>query len=455
MEIFQLQAKDTVIRINDSDVVTTLGLPGIQNFSWEPTMNESYKEELGNKGYAGQSTKPEVSGSFDVNASGSTVAFLRRMIKSFSAGGEFEGYLGQDNEGLIRETQLEDAVFDVVVAKKANEEFTRSELLTRMYLSSLSFSASADGDASETFGFAGDIGEIFVDPMHDLVAVPVVRGDEGGANLTTEIFIEGVLADTATDVEATAVWRIHHIQQEDERIDAADLTVLLVDTDADTTMDSTVLTVAGTTLRQGAKLTAVMYRKTPGDFPTINYPTTARFIEADQIDIYLVKKSVTDIEALLDAGTHTLVDNTNNGLTEINLDGQEVLRIQSADINVDLRREALRQIKRTTKGNAIYHRSATYPLSITSSLSAYETDLALWRKIVGAGATDVLDLTGFEDTDNQIVIRYYIDNVCVQAIALLDGAVTGRGSSVGTGGSRATENWSFTGSKLAIEGTVL
>jgi hypothetical protein len=429
--IFQLQAKDAILRINNTDC-----LNAVQGFNWEPTMNEEYKEELGNEGYAAQSAEPEVAGSFDVTATGATVTFLNRMIKNVDGTGEFLGYRGTTNEGLITESDLEFAQFDLILAKKANEIFTRSELLERMYLSSLSISANADGDASETYNFEGELGEVYRGAMRDLLSVPVTRASD-----TTLTIPAPYTVDTAADVNAGADWRIHH-----------------VDVDGERHMD-TELTVAGQTItltdgyvRRGVKLSVVIFRKAPGQFPTIVAATSARFIRANKVSLYLVDKADVDIEALLAAGTHTLVSNHNNLKTEIDLSGEEVLRVQSADISVDLQREALRQLLNNDRGTSVYYRSATFPLPITSSLSSLETDLKDWQKIEGASDTDVLTIKGFEGRQFQIVLRYFYEDKCVQATTLLDAQVTGRGSSVSVGG-RAEVSWGFTGSKLRIEGT--
>lgn len=423
-EIFQLQGKDSVLRLNHYAAVNA-----VQSFDWSPTFNEELYDELGNAEHTAQSISPEVSGSFEMTATGSTVAFLKRMINKYNAGtGEFEGYLAgdpasADNAGTITGSELERAIFDLIEAKKANEAFTRSLLLPRMHLSQLAWRADSNGAATETYSFEGELAEVYRDPMHDLVSVPVVRKD--AATVTVPA---GFTLDPATG------YAMVQLMVDDEIIDAASLTE-----NATTPND---VDVAGFAIPIGARLALVLYKAVPGAFPAIDYPTTSRFVRADDIDIFLVPKATVDIAGLADAALNAHVFSASDRL----------LRVQSADINVDLRREALRQIAQNSRNTSVYYRAATYPLAVTASASSFETDLADWQKIQGKNGTDVLNLGDFENMEWQLVLRYYKGSSVLQTIAFMDARVSGRSARVSVGG-RAEVTWNFTGSAIKIEGS--
>jgi hypothetical protein len=174
--IFQLQAKDTVLRLGSYDA-----LNGVQNLNIDTSMNTEHELQLGDANFVAQTSLPSTTGSFEAKATGSLSAFLSRMIYTVTpATGEFAGYLaGASQTGLntqlIRETDLQFAVFDLIESKKADEVFDRSTLIPRAHLTSISISAKADGTASESYAFEGDILEIYRKPFHDLVSLAGTR----------------------------------------------------------------------------------------------------------------------------------------------------------------------------------------------------------------------------------------------------------------------------------------
>jgi hypothetical protein len=78
-------------------------------------------------------------------------------------------------QGSYSESRLQFAVFDLIESKKADEVFDRSTLIPRAHLTSISISAKADGTASESYAFEGDILEIYRKPFHDLVSLAGTR----------------------------------------------------------------------------------------------------------------------------------------------------------------------------------------------------------------------------------------------------------------------------------------
>lgn len=456
MAIFQVQSKDTVVKLN-----WYTALNSIQNFEWTPAFNEEYYKELGNEGYAAYSIQPDLTGSFDMTATGSTVAFLRRMIQDFSAG-EFNGYKAgapdstTHNDATITGADLEFAVFDVIEAKKPHEVFSRSTILPRCMLSSLSMRADSNGTASETYSFEGELADVFRSPYHDLVSIPLTRQ---GASTTVLAVpdVPGTGNPYAVDVSggpsiADAEWIIAYLMVEEVRIDGTVANIVAQYTS--NVFDGTITLQSPHTAALGQRVHAIIYKKTAGSFPTMGTPpANARFVRADDISIWLVKKSDIDLyaQADLNAGAVT------TALTDARL----FLRVQSADINIDLRREALRQIKKSKNGS-IYYRAATYPLNITASATTLESDLADWSRMQGkdfGGAevsttidlTKLLNLLDFESQEWQLVMRYYKSDTLLQTTALCDAKITNRSTRVAVDG-RAEVTWNFTGSLIKISG---
>lgn len=450
--IFQLQAKDAVVHFGAFE-----GLNCLQSFQWDGALNAQQLSQLGSVAYDATTITPEVSGSFEARQTGSTAAFLSRMIYTLDGAGEFTGYLAGsvtghgDNTKLIRETDLERAIFDIVESKKANEVFDRSTLIPGATLSSLSMSVSSDGVATESYSFQGDLLEIYRKPMHDMIALPVVRH---AATPTTTIDVPNPFKVESTVVDAAATHKIKFLMIDNIRVDATDL-VVTIGTPYQVAL-SAAAQARGVTIGLGSRLSLVVYAKTPGAFPTITYPTAARFVKGDQVDIWLV-----DPAALFTTGGSTdTVENLLNAGKDFNaipfLDSDLALRLQSYSLNVDLRRESLREIRKNDRGNTIYYRAATYPLNITGSLSSLETDLNDWAKfqaknLYGSATPDVLNFADFEGKTFVLVARYYKAGTPLQTVGCLDATVSSLNGNISVGG-RAGRSWSLLGSKFALKG---
>lgn len=431
-QIFQVQGKDAVVHIGPYPAINAM-----QNFNWDPRFNEEYLNQLGDPNYMAQLITPEVSGSFENIATGCTVAILRSMLVKKTAG-EFVGFERGDpaaadpNEGTITSVDLENAVFDVIEAKRPNQTFSRSTLLPRMHLSSIAMRADANGRASETYNFEGELVRIFPTGKHDVFAVPCSRVAASDVNMSVNystwdsIEISGGAADYV--------------------IAFAMIDEIVVPTTAITVSAPGLFTFSAPYSAQiGSRVMLYVYKRVPGSFPTIEYPTQARFVKANQIDIFLVPTSTVDIAAM-----------SPGDLMAYDFDGaDQVLRAQSVDLNIDLRREALRQIAKTDTGNAVYYRAATYPLNVTSSINVLETTMDLHAKLQDKDVdVDILDLASFEGHEWQIVIRYYFEGDPMQTTAFTNARVSGRGTRVQAAG-RAEINWAFTGSNIIFEGVTV
>lgn len=458
MAVFRIKSSDVLIRFGWYDALNS-----IQSFDWSPTFNEQYFQELGNDGYAAISIEPELSGSLEFTGTGSTVAFLRRMIAAYDGSGEFTGFLAGSptsathNVGTIDSNQLEYAIFDLIEAKKANEEFQHSTVIPRAALSTIAFTADAAGVATETYTFEGEPVHVFPQPWHDVISIPLTRDFVSPDTTLVVPDVPGTSNPYAIEVTGganmdDADWVLAYIYIDDVEIEGTGANVV-----ADWTggaFDGT-LTLLGNTAPLGSRITAIIYRKVPGQMPTLNTPpSNARFVRANSIDLFLVKKSVIDLWAQPDLNAAPV--------TAALTDERQFLRVQSMDMTIDLRREALRQLKKAK--SSIFYRAATYPLNITGSLSLLEHDLSDWamlqEKVRNGTETPealeldkLLNILDFEDQEWQLVVRYYKDDTVIQTMALCDARISGYTSRVAVEGN-VEITWNMTGSLWKVSGAI-
>jgi hypothetical protein len=445
--VFQIQAKDSVFRIGPALTAVSM----IQNFSYDVNSNEERMEQLGDVNFVAITQTPEISSSFEIYSTGSLSQMLANLIYGINAStGEFEAPTGVSaNTKLWRESDLERAVFDLVNCKKANESFVRSEVFTRLHLDSINIKADASGMASETYQAGGDLVEIFRGGKQDAYVVPCVRKT---ASPLTTITMPAPFATVTegTTVDAGSAYKLYAIDVNGDRIQPSEVTIAT--SSADIVLTGGAIS-AGRSFPLGAKISIIVYRKTPNPFPTLTYATTARFVKADKIDIFLVDPAATytlggftvTTEAHLTAGRdfnlipYTLSD--------------RVLRVQSVDMTVNMNRESLKQIAKNDRGNAIFYRAVTFPLDIQATVSMLERDLSEWEKITGKTSTDVLDLASFENKEWMLIIRYYLPSgTALQTVGLLNARVVSPKMNIAVKG-RVENSFVFSGSKFAVQGT--
>lgn len=447
MAIFQLQAKDEVCSINQFDALNC-----VQNFNWDVAMNAQNLSQLGDQNYTAQTITPEVTGSFEVYDSGVIASFLNRMIYSLDAGTqEFMGYRGISNATLIRETDLERAVFDFIDKKKANEVFDRAKVMMRCHLATIAMSLKADGESSETYTFQADQTEIFRNSFRDFVSIPCTRTV---ATPDSSVDVPAPFTVEAAVVDPTADYHIYALDIDGDRVMAADL--VATSGTPYTVALSAAKIAAGVTIPLGSKTSLMAYKKTPGAFPTITFPTSARFVKGDKIDIFLVDPTSTfTVSGATDTVPNLLTAGKDFNLVPF-LQSDLLLRVQSLDLNIDLRREALKEIRRNDRGNSIFYRAATFPLQCTGQMSVFETDLNTWAKLqhknaYGSATPDILNLADFENQEWMLIARYYKGTTVLQTVGFLNARVDNPGTK-GAVNSRATESWNWTASQIAIQG---
>lgn len=444
--IFQIQAKDSVFRIGANLGAVSM----LQNFSWDVNSNEERMEQLGDANFVAITQMPEISCSFEAYSTGSLSSFLSQIVYGIDGAGEFVSPAGT-NARLFTETDLERAVFDIVNCKKANEVFTRAEVLSRLHLDSITISAKSDGVGTDSYQCSGDLVEIYKSPQHDVYAVPCIRK---AASPTTTITMPAPFATLteAVTVDAAATFRLYAIDVNGDRYAPADVTIATANADIVLTAGAT---AAGKTFPLGAKISIIVYRKIAGTFPSVVYGTTARFVKPEKTDIFLVDPTATYLAGgqTRTVAAHLAAAQDFNTIPFTLTD--RILRCQSVDLSINLNREALKQLAKNDRGNAIFYRAATFPLKVDANVSMLETDLAMWQRVTGKLSTDVLDLASFENKEWMLIIRNYLpNNTVVQTMGLLNARVVSPKMSIATKG-RVEASFQFVGSKLAVQGAVV
>lgn len=415
--VFQIQAKDSVVRLGAFDAVNA-----IQNLSLDPTFNEENFSELGNKNFTATARSPETSGSFEVTATGSIPSVLARMIYNYTT----QEYLFDPSTGgntySITEDDFENAIFDVLNLKRPGGAFDQATVVPNAQLTGFSLRADATGTASETYTFEADRQESYFKPYHDMVSVPL--------NTITATTAEIPSAFTSTIDSGT--YHIMKVFKDDEEFDST----LASWSDTDTI---TVTGAAFETIAPFNRVTALLYKIAAGSFPTIFYPTTARFVKGDRVDVWLVNSGTTTTDA------------------------NRLLKCQSVDMNIDLSRDALQQIKRNDNLNTTYWRGLNFPLNITATLTVTEVDLAMWAGLEGQtlnqaadvdtiDANNLMDLVSFET--QKLELKYYRqgNDTALCTIVVTDMDINGFGDAQQVGG-RLERTIGLTGSNMTIEGT--
>lgn len=421
-QVFQVQAKDSVVLFNAFPA-----LNAVQNLSLDPAFNEENLNELGNASYAATSRTPETAGTFDVTSTGASASILARMLYNYTTQAYLFDPTTQGNDYSITETDLEYMVFDLINLKQPGESFSEATLVPNANLTGFTFTVDATGLATETYSFEADLQEALYTPYHDLVSVPCTSTD---ADTIT------IPAAYQSDINSGTYADPLYVFKDNQKYSHSDGSPPVW-------ASNTTIDVPNAELNTSApynRVMAILFKRTPGTFPTIYYPTTARFMRGDRIDIWLV-----------DSGTISL-DDTNR-----------LLRCQSADVNVDLTRDKLQEIRRNDDGSTTYWRSLNYPLNITTTVNVLETTLDTWadlqKKTLNASATtsqpydtnNILNLADFETM--RLVIKYYPvgSDTPLQTVTLEDLEITTFGEAQQVQG-RAERTLGFTGSQITING---
>ena len=423
LKVFQVQAKDSVVRLNAFDAINA-----VQNLDLDPIFNEEYFTELGNRNFTAVSNLPETRGSFEVTATGSVPAVLARMVYNYSTQTYAFDPVTKGNIFTFTEVDLENCVFDLLNLKQPGNAFTEAYLVPNAQLEELNIKVDSTGVGTETYKFVANLQEGFYQPYHDMVSIPCVTLTSGTIQVPAAYGIN------------SGTHGIMYVFRDNTKFDPLTTSV--------TWTGNTTITVPQgqfTTAAPFDRVTAVLFRYVPGAFPTIYYPTTARFVRGDRVDIWLLTSGT--------AGSAS--------------DANRLLRCQSVDITVPLPREKLTELRRNNDQTTIYYRGLTYPLKITVNLNLNETTLQQWATLQGVPVlpvvapnqpgvpntnTDTVDLVSF--SAQAVVLKYYVrgNDTTPLSVITLDNLFITSFSERQRIGTHAERTLSFTCSDITITG---
>lgn len=424
-KVFQVQSKDSVVKLNAFDAINA-----VQNLSLDPRFNEEYYSEMGNANFTDVSNQPETGGSFDTTATGSVAAMLARMNYNYTTQTYQFDPTVKGNTYTITETDLENTIFDLINLKQPGLTFSQATLVPNSQLTSLSLRVDSTGTGTESYSFDASLQEELYKPYQDLVSVPMTTLTSGTIQVPAAY----------QSLVASGTHNILYVFKDNEKYKGS------VASPQATWTSQFVITVPTALFKTTApfdRVVAVLFKIVPGTFPTIYYPTTARFVRGDRADVWLVA----------------------SGTIGIN-DSNRLLRCQSVDITVPLTRDKLTEIRRNNDATTTYYRAINYPLSITANLQLNETDLQQWGSIQGkilnesassftVDTNNVMNLADFIDL--KIIVKYYkkgndVTPLCT--VTLDDINITSFSERQQVGG-RAERTLGFTNSRITIVGNTL
>lgn len=423
----QILGSDKIVRLNDYSLV---GLA--QSVDWSPNFNAQDVFELGRDTKVATSLELETSGSLELLSIGGTAGLLARAMITRTAG-VFTGYQ-YDSAGApgkngytFTHTDFKDVQFDLIIHEKPDQvSYTRAVVLPRCFMTSLSGRADANGMASETLNFAGEFVYGAVSPYHDVRAIPATV-DTVNNRL--------VLADNTV---VAANYTVMYAYVDDIRLRTTNTDAKYCAFDgANARLNITGMQMSDHPL---AVCSVIVFKTTPSTtFPVIASnarSTTAFFVRGWQVNIFIAPANATSPA-----------------------DGEKWLKVQSADWNIDMRTEALRQLSFQDSGSAVYCRVPTYPLNITANVSIYEGAWEDWKAILSKsfpGNDKYADSYDFSPNSLKdsfaVVIEYRTKaGVLLQRWVFQDMRVDGHGQRTAIGG-RAELSWSLSGTQCTLYG---
>lgn len=472
MAINQVLGSDKALVINDFNVV---GL--VQSMDWAPSFNATDIFELGRTSKVDTALELETSGSFEVESFGNTAGLLARMLvkRQTLAGavsGDFAGFIynqtltsgtGFGKNGYhFSQNDLSECRFDLIVKEKPDQvNFSRSVYLPQCYLTSFSGRVDANGMASETYNWSGQFVTIFPQGFHDIRSIPAKRTGPLTATLidsssATRADLAAVSSTThkvayvVVDGQVITNQRTSHPSGEAYAALGASGVITITDNGS------------GFQIPASATIFVCVY-KDPTPSTTFPALATVDRVQAsgDAAPTYFVKGYNANIYLVTDPTTltYTAATGTNPDIANSPAQSNQWLRAQSADWNVDLRVEALRQIAVNKQGTSVYVRVPTLPYNVTCNIQVTEADHSELKRMIskpftGTNVADnVLDFSPASlDREVAVVVEYYSQGGSkLQTWWFKDLIVDGFGSRVSVGG-RAEVNWSLRGTAFDLFG---
>ena len=413
-KVFQVQAKDSVVRLNAFEAINA-----VQNLSLDPKFNEEYYTEMGNANFSAQSRQPETEGSFEVTSTGSVAAVLARMNYNYSTQAYAFDPVTKGNVFTFNETDMDEMIFDLINLKQPGTAFTDATLVPAAQLTDISLRVDSTGTGSESYRFVANLQEAFYKPYNDMVSVPLVTLTSGTAQIPAAYGIN------------SGTHAIMYVFKDNQKFDNTQASFT-----ASTTI--TVPTALFTTTSPFDRVMGVLYARTVGTFPTIYYPTTARFVRGDRADVWLIVSGT--------AGS----------------DANRLLRCQSVDITIPINADKLTEIRRNNDQNTTYFRGVNFPLSITSNVTLTETTLQQWASLQGKVLNESASVTPIDPNNKfnladfsamKLIVKYYVkgNESPLTTVTMDNIQITGFSERQQTGG-RAERTLGYTGSQITIVG---
>lgn len=423
---------DTVARLNDYQL---LGL--VQSIEYSPNFNAQDITELGNSGKVDSSIEVDFTGSIELIDSGAIPGILARMNLQRNASQVPTGYqfvsggAGGKNAYTIAETDMDELVFDLLIHEKTDQQnWNRTIVLPRCFMTSFSGRADANGTGSATINFANDFVMGLDSPNHDVKSLFATRT----TSLTGTTVNNGA---TLTNYDVVAVYI------NERRFTKVNTAATYVSGFVAGTGVFTLTTSESYVIPTDAHIRVILYKTTAPSslFLGVNsgeQGTTARYLKGFMTSIYLAPSSVTAPVA-----------------------SEQWLKVQSCDWSFDLRNNALRQIAYNPLGSSVYFRGSTYPFDVTVNATVNESDWLDWKAVLdpavktftGDVTNSMYDLApaSLKTSFNLVIIQYTRGGSKLAEYRFTDMRLDNRSQRMQVGDvEQAT--WSLKGTKYTIIG---
>lgn len=406
-------AKDTVYTFNGFGA-----LGALQRFNYSYTANENFTDEIGNDEHAATTTEPQTTLSFELTDTGTLAALLARLHYNFSTQDYTAGVdLDLDSNAFsFDQNDVENLIFTCGEYKAPDTVFSEAKLFPYHFLTSLAIRLDAEGEGSVTLDAQGSLFQPVYTPYHTTRAYPIQYA-------------------TTTTATINAGWNVN---SGTHQVLAVEIDNQIFYTGIAWSAATTVTLSNGEEFSADSRLMLWAFERTPGSLPTIDYINAIRFIKADRINIWLQPEGTT-------------LDDTNN-----------MLRVQSVDLTIDISREELREICKNETGSSVFFRSTNFPLDISAQIRVLETSLHTWAELQGKTLNEAAT-TGTVDFDNVLNTNDWVDAVLmiewykygsdspVQRVTCSGVRITGY-DGVQEVRSRKEATWNLTMDQFVVEG---
>lgn len=412
-----------------------------QTFSSETDLSTENLNELANSGIVEVSEGlPTISITIDTNEFGSCqnlYALAGRKVVGFD-----ESHAGY---AVIDENSFDGTSVDICVPVEVDNVLSRTMYIGDAFVSSLAWSFDVGGVATENYSLEADNKTWYMNNKREVYAMFA-----NGFPTTTPscLVISGVSIASFGDGTATTL-EIVRLSADNNDLTLSDAAV----TD-ETISGEPVILISGSTFSAyavtalaGTSRYRAVFNVPIADVNT-SIPTTgfgSKFPGLSTSTIGGIRKGMIQI-CLISGGT--MMDAFDSA--------EEVLRLQTCSIDVDLAREALEEL-----GNyKAYDRSLTFPIPVTVGLSALASDMEEWMTMTSQDP-DVDDSTNVTQfvRDATLLVFIYDDDEGATSRSLLkkivveDLRVTNESFSVDQGGN-ATQEFTCTSDNFMVSGYV-